>query len=306
MNDYQKILYSISPIPEFLEKYLTLSSMERLKGVSFFCGMTYASKDMYHFYYDISRYEHSLGVALITWRLTHDKAQTLAALFHDISTPVFSHVIDYMNGDYIEQESTEDKTREILLSTRNLIEYLNEDGLTIDDICDFKDYSVVDLPRPALCADRFEGIISGGMGWSGKTDYEFASKLLDSMYLDINEEGKEEICVNDQELAKKMVEVNDHLNVLTHQKKDTYMMNLVADMVRLMIDENIIIYDDLYRLTEPELFNIVESYLYIDDLRDYYETFKTVSDPIIISNVEIKNRVLNPIVNGKRLNKARN
>ena len=35
--------------------------------------------------------EHSVGVALITWHFTRDKKQTLAALFHDISSPAFKH-----------------------------------------------------------------------------------------------------------------------------------------------------------------------------------------------------------------------
>ena len=302
MNDYQRILSEICPIPNFLVKYLGLTSMQRLKEISFFCGMPYASKNQYRFYMDISRYDHSLGVALITWRLTGDKAQTLAALFHDISTPVFSHVIDYMNGDYIAQESTEDKTMEVLLHTPNLYKYLKQDGLTFDDISDFKKYSVVDLDRPALCADRLEGIISGGMGWSGKTDYDLACRILDSMFLYTNENGVEEIGLTDMDVAKKVLEVSDHINELTHRKEDTYMMELLADIVRLMLRENIIIYDDLFTLTEPKMIQLIEENTkYFPDLKDYYEIFTTVENPIITSTIKIKNKILNPLVNGKRM-----
>lgn len=51
-----------------------------------------------------------MTVALLTYKLTNDKVATLAGLFHDIATPCFSHVIDYMNGDYENQESTEEYT----------------------------------------------------------------------------------------------------------------------------------------------------------------------------------------------------
>ena len=59
----------------------------------------FASKDIYPFKESISRFDYSLTVALIVYSLTHDKKTTLAGLFHDIATPCFSHVIDYMNQD---------------------------------------------------------------------------------------------------------------------------------------------------------------------------------------------------------------
>ena len=87
--------------------------LTRLKKVGYFCGMDYASEHIYLFEYKISRYEHSLTTALLTWKFTKSKKQTIAALFHDVSTPCFSHVIDYMNKDYENQESTEEKTESV-------------------------------------------------------------------------------------------------------------------------------------------------------------------------------------------------
>ena len=60
-------------IPEFLLKYLEIPSLVRLKKVGYFCGMDYASKDVYNFREYISRYDHSLSVALLTYKLTKDK-----------------------------------------------------------------------------------------------------------------------------------------------------------------------------------------------------------------------------------------
>ena len=42
------------------------------------------------------------------YKLTKDKKATLAGLFHDIATPSFKHCVDFLNGDYMTQESTED------------------------------------------------------------------------------------------------------------------------------------------------------------------------------------------------------
>ena len=130
MNIYDYI-DNICEIPDFLNKYLSVDILIRLKDISYFCGMDYASKYAYDFKCYISRYDHSLDVALIVWNLTHDKKATLAGLFHDISTPVFSHVIDYMNHDYVEQETTEAKTLEILMSSNGLKKCLKQDNISL-------------------------------------------------------------------------------------------------------------------------------------------------------------------------------
>lgn len=67
--------------PEFLEKYLQTPSLLRLKKVGYFCGMDYASKAIFNFPERISRYDHSLTVSLITWKLSQDQKMTLAGLF---------------------------------------------------------------------------------------------------------------------------------------------------------------------------------------------------------------------------------
>ena len=174
MVDYY--LSKNGPIPEFLLKYLNVPSLVRLKDISYFCGMDYASKDIYDFKEKITRYDHSLSVALLTWRLTNSKEATLAGLFHDIGTPCFSHVIDYMNKDYETQESTEKYTELIIRSDKLLLTCLNNDGINVDDIINFKKYSIVDNSRPKLCADRLDGIIMTGIGWTKsitKNDIDF-------------------------------------------------------------------------------------------------------------------------------------
>ena len=108
---YKKLL---TDTPDFLKKYLKCKSLKRLIKVGYFCGMDYASKDIYDFSEYISRFDHSLTVALLVYKLTKNKVYTLMGLFHDVGTPVFSHVIDYMNQDYEEQESTEKYTENII------------------------------------------------------------------------------------------------------------------------------------------------------------------------------------------------
>ena len=170
LEQYKELLYN-EKFNENFEKYLRVPSLIRLKNVGYFCGMDYASKEIYNFSGYVSRYDHSLSVALITWMCTEDKSATLAALFHDISTPCFSHVIDYMNNDYIEQESTEQYIKDILDKDEHLLEYLKEDGILLEEIIDFKKYTIVDNNRPKLCADRLDGVILTGVFWTKCRSY---------------------------------------------------------------------------------------------------------------------------------------
>ena len=99
--------------PDFLEEYINTPEMQKQAGISVSCG-TYYSKLFPEIALWNSNLEHSVAVALIIWNFTKDKKQTLSGLFHDIATPAFKHCIDFMNGDYEKQESTEELTTEII------------------------------------------------------------------------------------------------------------------------------------------------------------------------------------------------
>ncbi len=301
-EDYEKYKLLLGTPPEWLKKYLDLDILCRLKDISVLCGMEYASHDIYNFAFSISRYEHSLNVALICWNLTNHKPATLAALFHDISSPVFSHCIDYMNGDYVNQESTEDKTSEILLSSKKLKEYLDEDDVRLEDIINFKQYSVVDLPRPYMCADRLDNNIGVGMSWSQQLSLEDATRILQATTLSLNENNEYEISFTDTTAATLMYNINEDINRLTHSNSDTYMMLLVANIIKKLISLNLVTYDDLFKLKENDIIDILEDNNSLDEeLEKLYQEFKTIKKAPIIQQPIIKDKILNPLVKEKRL-----
>lgn len=145
--------------------------------------MDYASKNIYDFKEKITRYDHSLTVALLTWKCTKDMKATIAGLFHDVATPCFSHVIDYMNKDYEKQESTEEYTEKILRNDEYLKKCLKEDNIEIEDIINFKKYNIVDNDRPKVCSDRLDGVILTGISWTKNINYEEKIILLMMNYI---------------------------------------------------------------------------------------------------------------------------
>ena len=306
MNELLKQYMNLIDFKDFFlifEKYLSTPSLVRLKNIGYFCGMDYASKEIYNFSGYVSRYDHSLTVALITWMCTEDKRATLAALFHDISTPCFSHVIDYMNNDYIEQESTEQYTKAILNDDKYFLECLEEDDISLKEIVDFKKYTIVDNKRPKLCADRLDGVILTGVFWTKNLTIENVKDIIDDIEIFINEDNEKEIGFKSEDIAKLVVEVNKSIDVYCHSKEDIYMMELLASLSKRAIDKNIITYEDLYKLDEQKLMDILENCNDNGILLDL-NRFKTIKLDEIpdFDKPLVKIRSLNPLVDSVRLN----
>lgn len=289
-------------IPDFENKFLFSYSLQRLKSRGYFCGMDFASKDVYKFSEYISRFNHSLTASLNTFNLTQDKTQTIATLFHDVATPCFSHVIDYMNKDYAKQESTEEYTEKIIRSDEHLVKCLKQEGINIDDIINFKQYSVVDLERPKLCVDRIDGIILTGMAWTKNITIQNIDEILKSMKLYTNEFNEQEIGFDSEVVAQLVVGINESIDRICHSSEDNYMMELLATIVRESIKKGIISYDDLYAYREDEIFAKLDSSkdLALKELLKEFRTKKLVDIPKTIIP-EVKSREITPLIKGRRM-----
>ena len=301
-NTYLNLL-KVKDIPIFIKKYLDVPSLTRLKNIGYFCGMDYASKNIYNFKEYITRFDHSLSTALLTFKLTKNKIETLAALFHDIATPCFSHVIDYMNKDYENQESTEEYTSEIIKQDKKLQEYLKEDDINIEDIINFKEYSIVDNKRPKLCADRLDGIILNGISWAKNINEWDIKEIVSDLKVYDNEDKEKELGFKSKDIALKTIKINEEIEKLYHSSEDNYMMELLADITRTSIENKIITYKDLYYLDEPNLFKKIKESK-VEKLKNLLDKFENIKKseipPTIINNIKIRNII--PIANNTRIN----
>ena len=139
-------------IPKVIRDCMAAPCVRRLKHVGMNCGCEYTSFPRFQGLPESSRYHHSLGAALITWHFTRETAPTLAALFHDIATPVFAHTVDFLRGDYLRQEATEDGTGDLLRRSEGLAGLLAPLGLKVADVEDSHRYPVADNDAPRLSA----------------------------------------------------------------------------------------------------------------------------------------------------------
>ncbi len=298
LKEYYKIIGKY--FPKFLIPFIESKTLMRLNDVSYFCGATNASKKVYNFKYDISRLDHSISCALHVWKKTYNDVLTLAALFHDATTPALSHVIDYLNSDYIKQESTELNLEEYLYNyDKELLNYIKKVGLNICDIANFKEYSLVDLDRPKLCADRLDFIFLNNLAWSRNITIDEVKDIYVHLNVCINEDNKEEFGFDDVYVADRVVELNDIINNLTRQNDDYEEMNILSIIVKRLIDLRLINYEELYVLTDKQIFDLIKS---CNDkiIKDLFYKYQNMEQDITPTKVNIKNRKLNPLVKNIR------
>ena len=65
------------------------------------------------------------------------KGKHYQGLFHDIVTPVFKHCVDFLNDDYMKQESTEDLTTKIISESKEIMSLLRRDNILLEEVDDY-------------------------------------------------------------------------------------------------------------------------------------------------------------------------
>ncbi len=246
---YQKIL--CPDFPDFLNKYLSLKILERLKGIGLLCGTDWTPLFHNRFYY--SRYDHSLNCALIVWNWTRDKKKTLAALFHDVSTPAFSHVIDFKNGDALTQESTEDKNAAMICADKDLAAALAQDGLAASDVCDYHKFSICDNEVPQLSADRLEYMFPSGASLEGWFSLRAVKRFYADLFVAKDEKDNDEFAFKTKRIALDYFRRILKIGYFLQRNKDKIAMELLARVVDAAIKCGALREDELWLLNEREI-----------------------------------------------------
>ena len=298
-DEYYKILSD--NIPDFLKSYVNTKEMQKQDGISVTCGTIY-SKLFDEIWY--SSLDHSIAVALVIWHFTKDKKQTLAGLFHDIATPTFKHAIDFMNGDYKTQESTEEKTNIILKNSKEITNLLYKDNILLNEVKDYKIYPIADNDTPRLSADRLEYTLSNGLGATRRLfNINDAMKMYNDIEIQINEDGIVELGFIHPDIAIQFVHYMSILSREYRSPKNKYTMEFLAQTVKKLVEREIIDINDLYKLSENKLMDLIlESDSDISDnfkiwlnLTDIYESDELIPDRFCV-DVNPKARYINPLV----------
>lgn len=249
--------------PEWLREYINTPSLLKQQYISVTCGTYYSNLFKNRVFF--SSLDHSIAVALICWHYTHDKKVTLSGLFHDVATPVFKHSIDFMNGDYVNQESTEKKTKEIIKNDEKVMKLLERDNILVDEIYDYKIYPIADNDTPRLSSDRFEYSLSNMYFTYGLVDFNTIKLIYQSVTSNFtNEDGIIELGFEDLEQARKFVEITSKLSIIYREDRTIYSMQLLADIIKRLNEQDEITIDDLSKYyIESNLLYTSDKYVYL-------------------------------------------
>lgn len=292
--------------PEWLDEYILTPRMQKQAGISVTCGTIYT--DLFPDSTFYSSLDHSIGVALIVWNFTHDKKQTLSGLFHDIATPAFKHCVDFMNGDYMTQESTEELTTKLIEESPEIMALLKRDGIKVSEVDNYHLYPIADNDTPQLSADRLEYSLSNAAFVYPQTTMEHLAEIYRDIEIQTNENGETELGFKTKKYARELVKLTSRMSVIYRDERTRYSMQFIADILRKISDEGHISVADLYEKPESEIIEIIEK-------SDYAKVFNTwrKAKQIKKSKEEPKDtyyvhhpakiRYIDPLFKGERISK---
>ena len=240
-----------SDVPPLLAELAQTPEMARLKQVGMNCGCEYTAFPRFAGGGSYSRWLHSLGVGLIVWHFTGDAAQAAAGLLHDIATPPFAHVVDFLRGDYLTQEATEEGTRERIDGSPAIQTALRRSGLTTEAVCDYHRYPIADNDSPRLSADRLEYTLGNLINYRIRMPDEVKAFYAD-LSVGTNEDGAPELVFSDAELAEDFAFASLACSKIYVSDEDRYAMQMLAELLKDAIACGMLSEADLYT-TEPQV-----------------------------------------------------
>ena len=142
-------IYGEHHIDGVLAELLQSKAVQRLKkihqgGASFLVNPTW----------NVTRYEHSVGVMILVKMLGGSVEEQIAALLHDISHTAFSHIVDH-----VLEEKDEDYHEQIFMDViehseiPSILQKYDYDYRMIEK---WEQWTLLEQPLPNLCADRID------------------------------------------------------------------------------------------------------------------------------------------------------
>jgi len=146
---YIDTIYGEFELSGLVEELIHTTVFQRLKKVHQGGAIFLANPQM-----NLTRFEHSVGVMLLTKKLGGSIEAQIAGLLHDISHTAFSHLIDYVldvgEEDYHEKRYTE------VLNNPEIINVFEKYHLSISQFLNLEKYPLIEYPLPNLSADRID------------------------------------------------------------------------------------------------------------------------------------------------------
>ncbi len=146
----EDMLYGSMEVEPILGDLVNSRLLQRLKGVHQ-AGAAYLVCPKWN----VTRYEHSIGVMLLIRRLGGSLKEQAAGLLHDVSHTAFSHVSDYVFKN--EKEDYHEQLFHKQIAESDIPAILKKHQIDVNEIVgNIEKWPLLEQPAPHLCADRID------------------------------------------------------------------------------------------------------------------------------------------------------
>lgn len=143
-------IYGEFEVDKVIEELIISKAVQRLKGIHQ-GGASYLVNEKWN----VTRYDHSIGVMLLIKKLGGTIEEQIAGLLHDVSHTAFSHVIDIVLEN--KDEDYHEKIYSRIIRNSEIPSILAKHGYRYQDILfDHSKWTLLEQPAPELCADRID------------------------------------------------------------------------------------------------------------------------------------------------------
>lgn len=215
--------------------------LQRLKGIHQ-GGASYLVNPKWN----VTRYEHSVGVMLLIRRMGGCLKEQIAGLLHDFSHTAFSHVMDLvMNHD---EEDFHEVYFEKMILTTEVADILRSHGIWPQDLLPLHQWNLLEQPAPELCMDRIDYTLRDRFHYEQMEEEEI-HRFLQSIRV-----IGDKICVETIEMAEWFVhayyrEVVDFFM----DPRNVYASDQLAWVVKLALESGVLHMNDLFTDDEAVL-----------------------------------------------------
>lgn len=289
---YTDPIYGEVKFNEIEEKIIKNPGMQRLKKIHANGADFLVNPDR-----NTSRFEHSLGTAILCKRFGETQEEVIAGLVHDISHTVFSHLIDQV---YERKDQTfHEDHHNLLVEKYGLNELVEKHGYDPDYVLNEDNFTVLEKDLPDLCIDRVDYTLRDLYKY-GSIGLETVRKAVERLSV---EDGT--LVARDRATAKKFTELSIKLNreVFFNKKQEAANM-LMKEIINKALKKGIIAEEDIFKTDEYILKKIKED-------KELSSKFKEINNKMEVEEganherykIHRKHRVINPLIQdtGKRI-----
>lgn len=229
-----------------------------------------------------------------------------------------SHVNSFKKGESLTQSNDELNVKSVLLQDEELLEYLREDNIILEDVIDYSKYPLLDKEIPAFCLDRADGILATCLFWAGTHNISQIRELynmlsyfenLGGMCVDIDSErfvnfnGELVLDENyvDADYEDWFAAINVYSKILL-TKENRYLMEVFGMILNYYEDMKVFNEEELFYLSEEEIIaRILDSkykYIWLDFINMDKVRYANTDDKGLIVISQPKIRQANPLCFG--------